>query len=89
MCFIGPIFSINTHIMVDKEGDWVLQLAMEMETYLYLCSMKVIPQDVRIEFVAGNHTIHHKRSQLEGIWLDITIEVIFVVTARENHWHHH
>jgi len=64
--------------MVDRDGDWALQLAMEKEMYLYLCSMKVIPQDVRIEFVAGNHTMHHKLSQLDGIWLDIIIEVIFV-----------
>jgi len=53
--------------MIDREGDWALPLAIEKEMYLYLCSMKVIPQDVRIEFVAGNHTMHHKRSQFYGI----------------------
>jgi len=29
MCFIGLIFTINTHIIVVREGDWALHLAME------------------------------------------------------------
>jgi len=37
-----------------------------------------MPQDVRIEFVAGNHTIYHKLGQLDGIWSNMTIEVTFV-----------
>jgi len=77
MCFIRPIFTINTHIIAIREGDWVLHLAMEEEMH-YLRSMGVMPQDVRIEFTAGNHTMHHKRSQLDGIWSDMTIEVTFV-----------
>jgi len=63
MCFIGPIFTINTHMIAVREGDWVLHLAME-EEMCYLCGMEVIPQDLTIEFAAGNHTMHHKRSQL-------------------------
>jgi len=29
MCFIGPIFTTNTHIIAVREEDWALQLAME------------------------------------------------------------
>jgi len=77
MCFIGPIFTINTHIIAVREGDWALHLAMEEEMH-YLHSMEVMPQDVRIEFAAGNHTMHDKRGQLDSIWSDMTIEVTFV-----------
>jgi len=77
MCFIGPIFTINTHIIAVREGDWALHLAME-EGMHYLHSMEVMPQDVRIEFATGNHTMHHKRCQLDGIWSDMTIEVTFL-----------
>ena len=77
MCFIGPIFTINTHIITVREGDWALHLAMEEEMH-YLHSMEVMPQDVRIEFATVNHTMHHKRCQLDSIWSDMTIEVTFV-----------
>jgi len=36
MCFIRPIFTINIHIIADREEDWALHLAMEEEMYLYL-----------------------------------------------------
>jgi len=65
MCFIGPFFTINTHIIAVREGDWALYLAMEEEMH-YLLSMEVMPQDARIEFAAGNHTMHHKLGQLDG-----------------------
>jgi len=78
MCFIRPIFTINTDIIVNREGDLALHLAMEEEMYLYLCSIEVMPQDARNEFTAGNHTMHHKLGQLDGIWSDMTIEVTFV-----------
>jgi len=29
MCFIGPIFTTNTHIIVVRKGHWALHLAME------------------------------------------------------------
>jgi len=77
MCFIRQIFTINTHIIADREGDWALHLAIEEEMY-YLRSMEVMPQDVRIEFAAGNHTVHHKLGQLDCIWSDMTIKVTFV-----------
>jgi len=77
MCFIRPTFTINTHIIADREGDRALHLAMKEEMY-YLRSMEVMPQDVRIKFAAGNHTMHHNRGQLEHIWSDMTIEVTFV-----------
>jgi len=78
MCFIRPIFTINTDIIANREEEWALHLAMEGEINLYLCSMEVMPQDVRIEFTASNHTMHHKLGQLDGIWSDMTIEVNFV-----------
>jgi len=37
-----------------------------------------MPQNVRIKFVAGNHTKHHQFGQLDGIWSDMTIEVTFL-----------
>jgi len=77
MCFNRRIFTINTHIIADREGDWALHQAMEGEMY-YLHNMEVMPQDVRIEFAAGNHTMHHKRGQVDGIWSDMAIKVTFV-----------
>jgi len=44
----------------------------------YMYRMEVMPQNVRLEFVAGKHTMHHKRGQLNGIWSDMTIEVSLV-----------
>jgi len=90
MCFIGPIFTINTHTITVREGDWALHLAIEEEMH-YLHSVEVMPQDVRIEFPTGNHTMHHKRGQVNDIWSDMTIEVTFVRFghSKGNHWHHH
>jgi len=84
MCFIRPIFTINTHIIAVREGNWALHLAMEKEMH-YLHSMEVMPHDVQIEFATVTDAMHHKRGQLNGIWSDMTIEVTFVrlVTARE------
>jgi len=80
MCFIRPIFTINTHIIADKETDWALHLAMEGKIYLhvYMCGMNFLPQDKRIELVAGSYTMHHKCDQLDGIGSDMTNEVTFV-----------
>jgi len=50
---------------------------MEKKMY-YLRSMEVMPQDIGIEFVAGNHTMHYKRGKLDGIWSNMAIEVTFV-----------
>jgi len=77
MCFIGPIFTINTHIIAVTVVDWALHLAMEKEMH-YLHSMEVMSQDVQIEFATVNHTMHDECRQLDGIWPDMTIEVTFV-----------
>jgi len=54
------------------------------EGMYYLRSMETMLQDIRIEFTAANHTMHHKRGQLDGIWSDMTIEVTFVILDQSN-----
>jgi len=80
-------------VSAEKEGDWTLHLAVVKEIVLlvfavghfnytryalyYLCSMKAMPQDVRIKFMSGNQTMYYQHGQFNSIWSDMAIEMTF------------
>jgi len=50
------------------------QLNHELYALYYQPNKEAMPQDAGTKFMAGNHTMHYKRDQLNGIWSGMAIE---------------
>ena len=46
--------------------------------------MKSMPDDVRLQFMEGQHTMHHNAGLFNDTWSDMAIETIFM---RYGHGH--
>ena len=93
-CLIKPIFTILRYTRAERESDWPLDVDTfkkmislfvgvghyyyERYALYYVRSMESMPDDVHLQFMKGQHTMHHNAGLFNGTWSDMAIETTFM-----------
>ena len=93
-CLIKPVFTILKYTQAERESDWHLHVDMVKKiiplffaaghyhyvryALYYVRSMESMPDDVRLQFMKGQYSMHHNAGLFNGTWSNMAIETTFM-----------